>query len=81
MRILMLGNSFTSANQMPQMLAALTGGAGLPHGGGAHRGRNPAAQEGRMKTETSSRRSRRKIAACVLLAAGVAEGLFFGYRM
>ena len=27
MRILMLGNSFTSANQMPQMLAALTGGA------------------------------------------------------
>ena len=31
MRILMLGNSFTFTNEMPQMLAALTGGeGGLP---------------------------------------------------
>ena len=31
MRILMLGNSFTSANEMPQMLAALTGGEVVCH--------------------------------------------------
>ncbi len=31
MRILMLGNSFTSANHMPQMLAELTGGEVVHH--------------------------------------------------
>ena len=31
MRILMLGNSFTFTNEMPQMLAALTGGEVVCH--------------------------------------------------
>ena len=37
MRILMLGNSFTSANEMPQMLAALTGGEVVCHARGGAR--------------------------------------------
>lgn len=37
MRILMLGNSFTSANGMPQMLAALTGGEVVCHTRGGAR--------------------------------------------
>ena len=31
MRILMLGNSFTSTNNMPKMLAELTGAEVVPH--------------------------------------------------
>ena len=34
MRILMLGNSFTFTNEMPQMLAALTGGEVVCHARG-----------------------------------------------
>ena len=37
MRILMLGNSFTSANHMPQMLAELTGGEVVCHTRGGAR--------------------------------------------
>ena len=37
MRILMLGNSFTSTNEMPQMLAALTGGEVDSHARGGAR--------------------------------------------
>ena len=37
MRILMLGNSFTSANHMPQMLAELTGGEVVHHTRGGAR--------------------------------------------
>ena len=37
MRILMLGNSFTSANHMPELLAALTGGEVVQHTRGGAR--------------------------------------------
>ena len=37
MRILMLGNSFTFTNEMPQMLAALTGGEVVCHARGGAR--------------------------------------------
>ena len=37
MRILMLGNSFTSTNEMPQMLSALTGGEVVCHARGGAR--------------------------------------------
>lgn len=41
MRILMLGSNFTSANQMPQMLAAFIGGEVVYHTRGRVRGGCP----------------------------------------
>ena len=49
MRILMLGNSFTSANNMPKMLAELTGAEGINHtrgGAGLSEQRTPNTRLG-----------------------------------
>ena len=56
MRILMLGNSFTFTNEMPQMLAALTGGEVVSHvrGGALYAadGVHPSELGSRMAAET-----------------------------
>ena len=53
MRILMLGNSFTTANHMPDMLAELTGGEIVQHTRGGARladQLNPKTKMGKRNT-------------------------------
>ena len=52
MRILMLGNSFTSANGMPQMLAELTGAEIVSHTRGGARLSEQLNPDTRMGTRT-----------------------------
>lgn len=54
MRILMLGNSFTTTNNMPQMLAELTGGEVVYHTRGGARLSEHLNRETRMGTRTQA---------------------------
>ena len=54
MRILMLGNSFTFTNDMPQMLADLTGAEGRGAAGGTAQSQDKTGRqnEGRLRGRT-----------------------------